>query len=110
MRTPLPVAHKLPPPVVMKTSGNGVTATGTNTGHPFDASVKVIFTVPNDIPDTIPVPEPTVATAVLLLVQEPVAASLSVVAVPTHVPGLPVIGLVLLTVIVVVVMHPVGNE
>ena len=46
--------------------------------------VYVMAVVPADTPVTTPVPDPIVATAVLLLVQVPPPASLSVVVSPAH--------------------------
>ena len=93
----------------MYTEGAGVTVNGTDTGHPFDASVNVILAVPNDTPETTPVLEVTDAIVASLLIHVPAAASLSVTDVARHVPEGPVIGLVLLIVMVVVVVQPVGS-
>ena len=69
----------------------------------------VYFTeeVPALIPVATPVVLSIVATVVLVLLQvPPVVASLNVVVLPIHTPGVPVIGARGLTVMVVVVAHP----
>ena len=67
--------------------------------------------VPDNTPVTIPVNEPIVATAVLLLVQVPPAApSLSAVVAPTHACNIPVIAVgPEFTVTVVAAVQPVGR-
>lgn len=67
--------------------------------------------VPADTPVTIPVPEPTVATAVLLLLHEPPPEALvSVVVVPGHAVSVPPIAAGNgLTVTAWVARQPVGN-
>ena len=53
--------------------------------------VNVMTDVPAATPETMPLVKPTVATEGVLLVQVPVAPaeSVSVVVLPTHVPGVP---------------------
>jgi hypothetical protein len=68
--------------------------------------------VPTEMPETVPLVAPAVATEVLLLLQvPPVVASLKTVDAPTHIIVVPVIGNGLgPTVTVVVTMHPVPKE
>ena len=66
--------------------------------------------VPAETPDTTPLSEPIVATEVLLLQRPPATTSPNVTDDPAHTVVGPVIGLgVVLTVSVVIVLHPVGN-
>jgi hypothetical protein len=73
------------PAVPVIAPGRALTVTITVPKHPVP-DVYVIVVVPADSPYTKPVPEPTVATVVLLLdhIPPPVAALLSVVLAPTH--------------------------
>ena len=67
----------------------------------------MITELPADMPVTAPVPAITVATAVLLLLQVPPATVLlNVFAAPMHIPKVPVIGAVALTVMIFVAMQP----
>jgi hypothetical protein len=76
------------------------------------AKEYVIFTTPGTTPVTIPVNEPTVATAILLLVQVPPPVLLvSVVVLPSHTLNVPVMGTGDgLTKIVVVAIHRLLKE
>ena len=66
--------------------------------------------VPLAVSDTTPVPETTVATAVVPLVHAPPAGALvSVVVLPGHTVSVPEIGDIGFTVIVVTLRQPVGN-
>jgi hypothetical protein len=70
----------------------------------------VIVAVPEATPVTIPVDEPTVAIAPLLLLHAPPAVvSFKFSVDPTHTGLEPVIPVNGLTVIIVVVMHPVAS-
>ena len=76
------------PPLIV---GNGLTVTTVATAQPL-ASVYEIVVVPAETPVTIPVPDPILATPVLVLVQiPPPVASLSRIVCPTQVVELPVI-------------------
>jgi len=68
--------------------------------------------VPADMPVTVPVKDPIVATEVALLIQvpEPVMGSDSVMFPPIHTPEGPVMGNNGFTVIDFVLVHPVPNE
>jgi len=67
--------------------------------------------VPADIPETIPVATPALATAGLILLQEPPAiALLNVVVLPAHIEAIPVTGATALMVTVVAALQPPGVE
>ena len=67
--------------------------------------------VPADIPETIPVAAPALATAGLILLHEPPAiALLNVVELPAHIEAVPVTGATALMVTVVVALQPPGVE
>jgi hypothetical protein len=70
--------------------GLGFTVTVVVVSQPV-GKVYVIVAVPGDLPVTNPVPEPIVATAVLLLAQVPPPASNKLVVWPTHTTGKPTI-------------------
>jgi len=92
--------------------GNGLTVIITARVQPVDA-VKVIVDVPDIIPPTIPVPDPTVAVEVALLLQVPgVLASLNVVVSPAQTLEEPLIsaGRGLTLTVVVVEQSPLPNE
>jgi len=101
-------AHTLPDPVIA--AGDGFTLTGLVTVHP-DPNEYVIVVAPVAIPVTIPLSEPIVPTATLLLLQAPPATgSLRPVVSPAHTVDAPTIAVgALLTVTVIVVAHPVGK-
>lgn len=70
----------------------------------------MITDVPAETPETMPVPEPMVATLVVVLLQVPPGVLDKVVVDPGHVVVIPDIGDGgALTVTVVIVMQPVGN-
>ena len=71
-------------------AGAGLTETVVTAMHPV-ARVYVIVDVPPDLPKTIPVPAPIVATDVLLLLQVPPPASLNAVVKPAQTTVVPVI-------------------
>jgi hypothetical protein len=82
-------AHTCKVPVMAV--GSGLMSTTTERWQPV-GSVYIMLAVPDVRPDTMPVPAPTVATAVLLLLQvPPVLVVLSVVVCPTQALVLPVI-------------------
>ncbi len=97
-------------PAPVMDDGVGVIVTMTVVRQPVP-SVYVITAVPAVIPVTTPVPAPTEATDVLLLLHAPPpVASLSVVVAPTHALAVPVItDGVGDTVNVAVVLQPVGS-
>jgi hypothetical protein len=103
-----PLLH-VPPPVVLKSvtapsthiatlppeieAGNGFTETSAVTAQPVP-NVYVIVEVPASTPVTVPVKEPTVATAVLLLAQvPPTGLAESVVEARAHTVNVPDIAL-----------------
>jgi hypothetical protein len=90
--------------------GAGFTVITVIAAHP-DGKVYMIVAVPPATPVTTPVPVPTIATAVLLLLHVPPPdASLSVVVKPGQTTVVPVIGeTVAFTVTVVTFEHPVGS-
>ncbi len=88
-------------------TGNGLTVTTWIVLHPVP-NVYVIVDVPPATPETMPVPDPTVATEEVLVVQVPPPPSVNAVVKPAQTVMVPVIaegkGLTVTTVIVV---HPV---
>ncbi len=73
--------------------------------------VYVIVVVPGEAPDTIPLPEPTVATTVLLLLQVPPVVALDkLIIAPTHTIDPPDIGETGYMVTVLIARHPVPKE
>ena len=100
--------HTLATPVI--DAGFGLTVTPNTAVQPA-GSVYVMVAVPADTPVTIPVPAPTEAIEVLLLLHvPPLVASLSEVVSPTQTLLTPVIADgVGLTVSIIVVVQPAGN-
>lgn len=92
-------------PVIVE--GKGLTVTTAVVVQP-ELKVYVIVEVPAATPETSPVPEPTVATVEVLVVQEPPPASLSAVVLDGQTVSVPVIpdGKAL-TVTTAVAEHPV---
>jgi hypothetical protein len=91
--------------------GAGLTVTVVTAIHPVENILYVIVAVPVDTPLTIPVVSPTVAIAVLPLLQvPPPVPSASVVVAPVHTVVMPVIpagdGY---TVIAIAIVQPVGS-
>jgi hypothetical protein len=105
--TEAPIHMELAP---VMAAGDGETTTVVVTRQP-EPSEYVITEVPLATPQTTPVVEPMTATAVLLLVHVPPdTASLRVLHAPVQTPVEPNIAVgVGLTVMVVVVKHPVAN-
>lgn len=97
----------LAPPIA---AGLGFTVTTTETVQPVP-NEYIIVDVPGVNPLTSPVAEPTVATLVALLVHAPPPGDDKVVVAPAHTLAVPVIGDGAdITVTVIVVLHPLGNE
>lgn len=97
----------LAPPIA---AGFGFTVTTAETVQPVP-NEYIIVDVPGVNPLTSPVAEPTVATPVALLVHSPPPGDDKVVVDPTHTFRLPVIGDGAdITVTVIVVLQPLGNE
>jgi hypothetical protein len=100
-------AHIAPPPVMAALE---FTVTVALALQPDGEMVYVIIEVPLDTPDTTPVPETTVAAAVVPLVHAPPAGALvSVVVLPGHTVKVPDMGDIGFTVTVVTLRQPVGN-
>ena len=90
----------------------GIVFTVTSKVAEHEPTVYEIVVLPAASPDTRPVPAPTVAVIVLLLLQFPPAvASVRFVADPAHIDDIPVIETgVKFTVKVVVTLHPPASE
>ena len=106
----LPPMHIWVVPVIA--GDGGVTVITPVTAQPVPVILYVIVVVPAVTPVTIPVDEPIVAIPVLLLLQVPPVVALLIVTVPPIHTALPPViaagnGL---TVTVLVVAHPVGNN
>ena len=92
------------PSVPVIAGSDDVTVITTERVQP-DGEVYITVEVPEATPLTTPVDDPTVATEVVLLLQvPPVVASVSVLVKPTHIDGVPVIGLIGLIVAIAVAL------